>query len=236
MDPSYIFQSTGTAWSEYGPLFENPESFSDQYSDIALFHYRCILKPLRWLPGRCPFVVRSILLKVVPFTLRLNGNNVYVGKRFELNDSVWNHFVTPYPQFKQIMIAGALEFDRLTSIPVGTSEEMLKSTNLLYPRNIFFGHQSFANEWLEISFKIAKHLDTVFPEPKEDRWGGYVLERLFSVYLQQQQLSGKIRIIEKDLLYFANDWFKVDFRSRYLNLKHAIKIGLQKMSYLFRNL
>ena len=224
VDPVYQFHSSGTAWSEYGPIFENPEHISNQRAGISLVHYRCILKPMRLIPNRLPFKFRSAVLRMSSFMLRPNKTKTYVGTRFRLHTNVWDHFVLPYAHLETIMVAGARELDRIMGFPPGRSEELLKATNLMYPRNIYSAHQDFALEWLQISFAIAKHLDQLFPEPRDDRWGGFVLERLFSVFVQQKNESGAIQVIEKDLVYFARDWHKINLSLKFLNFKHKIKM------------
>ena len=226
VDSKYIFNSTGLAWSEYAAWFENPELTQNSENCVGLLTYRCTLSPFIFFPRVLPFKLRHFVLQIVHKVLVNEKQVFYVGKPLKLTPNVWEHFVTPYQQFEEIMLAAAEVYDQIMGNSKDFSRETLNSTTLMYPRNIFIGPKDVADEWLQTSFAIAKKLDQLFPEPKDDRWGGYVLERLFSLFVLQLKQNNRIRVVQKPLLYFSNEKSSYKIDLSYLRIKHQIKMIL----------
>jgi hypothetical protein len=132
-----------------------------------------------------------------------------------------------HPESIHILQAACEIYDTEVELSKETSEARLKSKNYYYPRNIFLTDTSFFEEWLSHSFRIAKKLDARFDNTPDNRWGGFVLERLFTLFVEDFTVDREISFRTFQQTYFVSSltWVKIrllkikfinDLRSKYL--------------------
>ena len=191
-------------WSEY-PAFMKSFPLPEDIKTFGLMHYRCLLGLDPHLSGSVinkNFYERYDFAKHQLSFLSMYSNKLVVGE--PLNWTFWG--VTAWQQFKDCHgdAIDSLElacsvFDSLTGLK---SKEILNTKTVLYSRNIFLAPVEFANEWYRIAYEVMKVLDKSEITTKADRWGGYILERLFSVYVVSNMVSRKYEVIVRPLVFF----------------------------------
>lgn len=189
------------SWSEYGQFF-HPFPLDENIDTFGLVHYRCMLdlEDKEEYSYILPYAERkNFYEKQVPLLDRFYGN-IIVGEPLEFECSTWDQFSNPFPDIEKTFLLACKKFDMI----VGDvdSEYILKSTHKLYSRNIFIAPASVAKGWYEISREIVKYLDTVAPHGTDPRWGGYILERLFSVYISLIILNVPNLVVTRPLIFF----------------------------------
>jgi len=71
-----------------------------------------------------------------------------------------------------------------------------------FVRNIFLTDTDFTHRWTALSFELAKSLDRKFDFGPTDRWGGFVLERFFSLFIEDYSADSGCSLISAPLVYF----------------------------------
>lgn len=181
-------------WSSF-PLRKNIECF-------GLFHYRCILN---LSPNHDVDSVESMnrrwqVLAVQSAFLKQYRDILAVSKPldFTLMDmSNWDQLIFCFPDIEFDLLKMCKIFDSITGL---SSEAKLKQTAKLHARNIFVGPVDFANSWNRVSFGVLQGLKESKFESNCDRPGGYVLERLFSVFVENWKLTHEV--VERPYIWF----------------------------------
>ena len=193
------------SWSEYGPFWTAFPWWED-CSRVGLFHYRCALD----IEGKAenysirPFTERNIFLDHQLKLLRkLPMNTMIISEPLVFAESTWSQFTSCGKQtrnLESLFSQTCKEFDLL----VGDvdSETHLKSTNHLFSRNMFVASFSFAADWWVVSRRLADFLDSRKPEDVDPRWAAYILERLFSVYVDVIRSNPSVTCVEKPVVFF----------------------------------
>jgi hypothetical protein len=193
------------SWSEYGAYW-SAFPWQQNCSRVGLFHYRCALDiegksqnyAIRPLAERNVFLNHQLaLLRMLPI------DTVIVSEPLTFADSTWSQFVSCGEQtrnLESLFTLACKEFDLL----IGNidSESHLKSTNHLFSRNMFVSSFSFAADWWTVSRRIADFMDTRKPIDVDARWAAYILERLFSVYVDVIRSNTSVTCIEKPVVFF----------------------------------
>jgi hypothetical protein len=189
-------------FSEY-PAFWSMFPLAQNIECAGLFHYRCILD----LSGKHTedtsrsmnhrkdeLAIQSQYLESYTFVIAVSRplNFETVGL------SNWDQLLFCIPDIEFDLLKMCKIFDSITGL---SAEIMLKSTSKLYARNMFFGPVEFANCWNKVSFEVLKRLKETKFRSESDRPGGYILERLFSVYLENWKLTHEV--VERPYIWFA---------------------------------
>lgn len=189
-------------FSEY-PVFWAMFPLPKDIDCVGLFHYRCILN---LAPDVEDDTTRSMVdrekeLAYQSGFLETFKSVLAVSKPLDFTSqgmSDWEQLLFCIPDIESDLLRMCDIFDSITGL---SSEKFLKKTSRLYSRNIFVGPSEFANSWNEISLRVLKGLNESEFESKYDRPGGYILERLFSVYVENWKLTNKV--IERPFVWFA---------------------------------
>jgi hypothetical protein len=156
--------------SEYDQFFRffDKNIFSEDW--YGLFHYRCKFD----LPN-------------------LIEDKIYVAECW-LGDTIYNQFAYFHKEFIEPLEDACNYFKELTSID---ALDIIKTTNILYYRNLFIANSKFTKEWYELSKQIAEFLVLNNTKQFKDRWIGYILERLFSVYVKSSHSDNIVVLQER---------------------------------------
>ena len=169
---------------------------------FGLFHYRCFLdladqfNETTFLSfDEIPYVIKnqSTALK------NLKGY-VVVGAPLDFSSkgmNCWEQFVSCHPDAEEDLSFACDLFLELTGL---NASKLLKDTNYLYCRNIFLAPRNFTEEWNRVSRQIMLSFNNRGFSSKLLRPGGFILERLFSVYVMQYESSSKFKT--KNFIYF----------------------------------
>ncbi len=206
----YHFRSPSLAWSEYSAFFENSDQFVNKQV-TGLMHYRCLLNTISRDFGVMAYWMRFVLLRSQSKALLRTQPYIYVGRRNHTNLGVWEQFVEHHPESEPILRLACLKYDDLTSANPGDSENRLRTLPDYIPRNIFLTNTDFTHWWLDTSISIAIFLDSELEEYPVDRWGGFVLERLFTLGVEDFVRENQIEIKMFQQVYFFPllDWTKI---------------------------
>ncbi len=229
LEPPHTFTSASFVWSEYSTLFENYQDFNDA-EIVGVYHYRCILN-LQKIPTDClPRFVMPFLLRRQVKVFNNLKNEIVVGKPNVSKLSLLADFESLHPKFLSALEDACNEYDKITDRS-NSSYQTLATTKDFIPRNIFISKGVFAREWICLAHQIAVKLDIKYGGTfqNDERWGGYVLERLFSVFVFDYSKSNRVEIkfvphlyLEKNSIFIKYQLLKISFVSR-LHLRRKIK-------------
>lgn len=198
---NHNFNADSFVWSEYGAWFENSSILTNV--DISgLYHYRCALNFFSWSLRDLPTNLRYAFLKLQIPKIDAYQNFLAVGEPNFVQEGVWGHFLAAHPESENILVSACNYYDSILKHPQGTAESRIIQSKFYYPRNIFVSDTNFGKVWMELSFKIAVALDTEFPNAPNNRWGGFVLERIFSLFVEDFAAENEITIRTYQQVYF----------------------------------
>jgi hypothetical protein len=143
------------ALSEYEPFFRFFDKHVDGIETFGLAHYRCFLD-----------------------VSEFDDNCVYVAQ-YEIQSTMFQQFIDCHSYLREQLIYACEIFNRETNFD---SLDCMQQSSLFYYRNLFIAPIDFAKEWYLLSKKIAYALVQNFGL-LSDRWIGFILERLFSVFV-----------------------------------------------------
>jgi hypothetical protein len=188
------FSEYPALWSAF-PLRKNIECF-------GLFHYRCILNlsPNHGADSLESMNLREQVLSAQSEFVGQHRDVLAVSKPLDFTFqkmSNWDQLLFCIPDIEFDLVRMCKVFDSITGL---SSEAVLRETAKLYARNIFVGPIQFANSWNRVSFEVLKGLKESEFASNCDRPGGYVLERLFSVYVENWKLTHEV--VERPYIWF----------------------------------
>ncbi len=195
------FNADSFVWSEYGAWFENSSILND--ADITgLYHYRCALNLFSKPIDDLPINLRYIFLKFQIPKLHEYRNTLAVGEPNFVPEGVWGQFLSAHPESEEILLSACKHYDSLLNHSPGSAIARITQSNFYYPRNIFVSDTKYGKAWMDLSFKLAVALDTEFPAAPNNRWGGFVLERIFSLFVEDFAEENDIAIKTFKQIYF----------------------------------
>lgn len=175
-------------WSEYSALLAVVEEFPN-YEVIGLMHYRCVLD-LNVMHGQAsilPWKTRNSFLKSqVDQIYDLGRSSLIVSIPHEFETSAWNQFHSALPAHRNLgalFEETCLYFDSICDFELGTARYFLESNFNLISRNLFVGPRQLIEDWISKVILLINFLEVRAPSEADSRWGAYIIERLFSVYV-----------------------------------------------------
>jgi len=227
------FQTSSLVWSEYSAWFENQIIFEGE-EITGVLHYRCILDLNGFRFNELPFQLRRVLLQQLKFKISRLENFIIVGTPLNTPLGIWQQYQDCQPDSIEALEFACLEYDNIVGRAEGTTLDRMKNSSKFITRNIFISDTSCAIEWSHIALEIAKKLDLTFAGKFKDRWGGFVLERIFSIFIEDYVTSRKINLIHARHLYFTpfRTWIK---RGTWALLRRATKNKITKIYFKVRN-
>lgn len=168
-------------WSEYAAFLSQPAK--------GWMHYRCVLNPTGYVIPALPWESRPGVLGLLG---RIYDPNVtYVGKDACCDKTVLEQFLECHKEAESFLIAGC---DAYKSITGDNAVEYMRKTRGFTARNLVVG--PLVSEWSSLAIQLITELDNIVELPDTDRYGGYVLERLFSFFVSRRNVQ------KVDYLYF----------------------------------
>jgi hypothetical protein len=197
------------AWSEVAVLLEL-ESFLENSRFVGIQHYRrffsfdqtsgeaIISKPTN---VRNSFIENEIgdLLKI--------RTQIVIPKKWEFKESALDQFVLCHPSLEELMLLTLQEFDKVLLPIFGevSSLELMQRDNFLHPLNMFLGSREFYLDWRMLLSSVTPEIEIhaeKFDGKLQERWGGFIAERLFSVYITLCRETNRWSFIEKSVVVF----------------------------------
>ena len=199
------------AWSEVAVLL-SLDSLTENCPVMGLQHYRRFFifdgttkhSHVSMMPALREDFVKSQLEFL---DIEIEIDNILVPKKWKFNESAWDQFISHHPELGVLMSLACEQFDILTKKYFGdiSSQSILQESNYLFPYNMFLGKIEFYLEWKEILEKLVIYLEDAAMDSQDllrPRWGGYIIERLFSVFIVLSQRSGRWNFNEKTVVIF----------------------------------
>lgn len=188
-------------YSEY-PVFWSQFPLPLNVRTFGLYHYRCILDisnsytETKYLS----FDELKSALENQTSEIRKLRRKIVVSTPIDFSSlcsNSWEQFVMWHPDAEEDLALSCDHFYKLTGL---NARQILTTTNYLYSRNIFLSPRKFAKDWNYYSRKILGTFEENGFLSKTDRPGGYILERLFSVYVMQFERDKNFET--RNLIYF----------------------------------
>ena len=134
--------------------------------------------------------------------------------------SIWEDFIVAHPNLKVLLkqVCDAWEI----RFPGSNIENWLKSNHTMFLFNIFYGPRDFVEEWCKAIFPILIKIDeslNLNERGNYSRWAGYVSERIFSFYVQQQSILTKYEIVYLPVIHFK----ELEYEAKVNNLEFQLK-------------
>jgi len=98
----------------------------------------------------------------------------------EFPTSCYEQFKTHHASLAEILLLTSDYFKSLTNIDAICT---LKNSNVLHHRNMFYAPRAFAIEWQYLATKLITFMDRLQVDTETERWGAFILERLFSTFV-----------------------------------------------------
>ncbi len=203
-------------WSEVA-VFLNLLDFSRNSTFVGLQHYRRFFlldETSKYDLVSTPMWKRNEIVESGISKLNLNPKDVIVPSKWKMDNNAWDQFVNNHPMLENLLTQGTHELDLLLKPIFGEidSQAILKDSYFLFPYNMFIGHSDFYSEWKSILCPIIEKMEVLADDSKEtngNRWGGYLVERLFSVFVTLSQSQQRWNIIEKSVLHFDSSEYQI---------------------------
>jgi hypothetical protein len=190
---------TALTWSEYAQFF-NSFPLNNHVETYGLIHYRCSLN-FESDQTLMKFTERNNFLNRQTEYFEKYKNKIIIGNKIQLKSTAWSQYCS-YDEHEKnipIMEKACEKFYEITGY---NAKQHLQSVNYLYSRNIFISPVNFASRWYKIALEIATYMNLLdSPHKTNDRWGAFILERLFSVYVSFER---EYEIIERPLVFFTD--------------------------------
>ena len=189
-------------WSEY-PAFIYPFPLQEEIETFGLMHYRCMLNlDQDNIKSPAKYQDRKNISELYAKFIDQYHNTVLISEPLEFGISVSEQLRINCPETHRLFPVVCKEFDRIMNLENGYSENIFNTTSKLYSRNIFISPRKFAEKWYDVSLELIEIMNGFQNVNAEDRWGAYILERLFSLYVILEIEKGEYSFETKPLVYF----------------------------------
>ena len=201
------------AWSELAVLVHGENLFKDKRL-VGLMHYRRIFS----LDVSIGVVEKGYIdvherFKVAEHEISFlhhYQNQIVIPVAEDLGKTLWENFEEWHSPLVSALVIACDEFDKhlVDLLGVVDSQKHLRSTQQIYPYNMWIGSRGFYYEWLELLRPVLAKLDSISNElPNEgyqSRWAGFITERLFTVYVDNCRVTNRWRFTERPVIFFED--------------------------------
>lgn len=196
-------KSPTITWSEYAQFFYSFPLKKD-IKTFGFMQYRSMLdlSGTRANLSYLPFNSRKSFCDIQLGLVDGYKEKIVVGEKLDFPCSAWKQFTDCHPNSEDMLRIACKEFDSMFDKLKIDSEKILRSNDYIYSRNMFIAPVWFANSWNEIALNMVKYLDDNAQDGCEERWGGFILERLFSVYVYIHACLNPNLVVEKPVIFF----------------------------------
>ncbi len=205
------FKQANPVWGEVIPLLKTDQSSAEI---TGLFHYRRFIVPTRFWKFQTinlDYRTRERVARTILKRIRNNSGQVFVPRAIDLsnlNRTVYTDFEINHRDSLKLLQLGALRLrdyykDRGLEIDV---LGLLKEQTKLHPYNIVIAPSLVFEQWRTALQGIVEELDSIGPEGElveyQSRWGGFVIERLFSCWITVEKEHFGLKIQECPTVLF----------------------------------
>lgn len=223
------------AWSEVAILVEM-KSFLGDKKFIGLQHYRRFFMLREDDFGETcsmPANMRNDYVKNQSFLLNQFEGKIIIPKKWIFDEDAFSQLITCQPTLEELTLLTLDEFDKSLKPIFGkvSSLKILKEKNYIYPLNMFMGGQEFYDEWRSILVVLIPKIEELskrFNGLLVERWGGYIAERLFSIYITLCKETGRWNFIEKTVIVFDGPHKQQDLKNRVFSKEFRLLSRLRK--------
>jgi hypothetical protein len=196
-------------WSEVA-IFLELDNYVGDSRIVGLQHYRRFFSFDNELTEALivkPSILRNDYAESqIQYLLEIDVETV-IPKKWEFSESAYDQFLVFHPSLEELLLFSLKEFDKVLMPIFGpiSSLQLLQQSNYLYPCNMFIGSREFSLEWRSILSSLVSNIESyaeVYEGTLEDRWGGFIAERLFSVYITICQETMRWSFIERPMVLF----------------------------------
>jgi hypothetical protein len=195
-------------WSEY-PAFYSVFPLPDNIRFFGLNHYRCTLDLTNNNDNTFYYDKRYDFYMSQVQELDNYMDKIVIAKKQYFKTSLWNQLNWYIKNSKNMDVLSPTcsFFDQIIKEEfVVNSKNLLQTSREWYSRNLFMGEVNFANRWYYISYELIKFLDQfdgkIFVDP---RWGAYIVERFFSLYVMLLKNQMPQKVIDRQIIWFHNN-------------------------------
>ena len=226
------FASNTDAWSEVSVLFTEKYFFMNK-EQVGLNHYRRIfsLDPgeattqhrtadfrtrFKLAGTQAEFLPEYLGRVIIPSPVHANiavdasmiavDANIAVDARMNSLEG----FMYSHGPLEEALNVACTAFNNSVQDIFGVvdSKHELAHTFHVHPWNMWIGSSEFYEEWTSILYPIFKALDEISSSlPKsgyQNRWGGFIAERMFTVYINLCKDSGRWDFVERPVIFFED--------------------------------
>jgi hypothetical protein len=217
------FKQPNPVWGEVIPLLKANQS---QAEITGLFHYRRFIIPrtfLKFETINLDFRMRERVAYSLLKKLRKSTGQVYVPKALDLsrlNQTVYSNFESTHFDSISLLHLGAAKLqDHFKNRGLNVDIlELLRTQTKLHSCNIVIAPADVFERWRNALLGIVEELDRTGPEKElvgyQSRWGGFVIERLFSTWISIEKEHFGLRVEECSTILFHE---KLNIGMRYHN-------------------
>ena len=201
------------AWSELALLIHGENLFKDK-DLVGLMHYRRIFS----LDDSTNYV-ESVAIDIrkryqvaeheISF-IHHYQNQIVIPVAKDLGKTLWENFEEWHSPLVSAMIIACAEFDKQIVDVTGIvdSQKHLRSTQRIYPYNMWIGGTEFYFEWVKLLRPVLAKLDSLRSELPDEgyqsRWAGFITERLFTVYIDACRVVNRWSFTERPVIFFED--------------------------------
>jgi hypothetical protein len=201
------------AWAELAVLVHGENLFRDKRL-VGLMHYRRIFSLDESLEviekGGIDVRERFKVAEHEISFLHHYQNQIVIPIAEDLGITLWENFEEWHSPLVRALVIACDEFDKqlIDRIGVVDSQNHLRSTQQIYPYNMWIGSREFYFEWLELLRPVLAKLDSIRSELPDDgyqsRWAGFIAERLFTVYVDSCRVVNRWSFTERPVIFFED--------------------------------
>jgi glycosyltransferase involved in cell wall biosynthesis len=176
-------------WGDLTALIFGDQLF-ESVDYVGILQYRRVLGVLNPHDVNTPLTFemksRKEIVELQARFYSLSPTSIQVSRAELLDQSLFEQFIISHRDSKELLIGAAHALNRSMELEPNTVLEMLKSERHFHPHNIFLAPIDFFQQWRIDIFESLHFMDRAAHTGalKLDRQASYVVERLFSVYLQ----------------------------------------------------
>ena len=137
-------------------------------------------------------------------------NMIVIPKPMSFESSVYDNFILGHAPLERALDVACLAFNESVKDIFGVvdSKSDLENTQHLYPWNMWIGSPDFYNEWVSLLLPVIKALDEILASLPhhgyQNRWSGFISERLFSVYIDLCRSANRWDFVERPVIFFED--------------------------------
>ena len=209
-----------SAYSEIPALFSVPKYFPES-EIVGFMHYRRLFtaipdhpsfKTNRSAQGNLAsnFENRANMANQLQNRLRIASDEVIIPKALHLSNwTLYSHFSDMHPTLLTAFIFACQTCDEKYGIASGQQStlEFMQSCNRGFFWNSFISPRKFYDDWCALLYSVFQEMQPLVPSipivEGQERWAGYVAERLFTRYVYLMIDQNYWQFTERSMVFLS---------------------------------